>query len=78
MHLKPSEYVVKVFGGVRATARAIGRCPASVSKWSDKRKNRGCDGNIPSRAQRIILDIAKRKKMDITPSDLINGRLIKE
>lgn len=33
MIIKPAEYVIKVFGGVRETARKIKRDPASVSRW---------------------------------------------
>ena len=62
------DYVIHIFGGVRATARAIGRDPSAVSKWRHETKI------IPTAAQRIILDIARRKKLPITANDLIYGR----
>lgn len=70
MRLSPAEYTVYVFKGVRATAKAVHRDPAAVSRWRKK-------GNVPINVQRVILEIAKEKKLDITPSDLINGRTIK-
>ena len=76
MHLTPAEYVVHVFQGVRLTARAIGRSPASVSKWSRPRTEKGADGQIPSAAQRRILEIAKKAGLDITPDDLMFGRKV--
>jgi len=33
MELNPAEYVIYKFGGVRATARAIGCYPSVVSRW---------------------------------------------
>lgn len=69
MKLSPVEYVIKVFGGVRATARAIGYVPSAVSKW---RWQGG--GNIPTVAQELIYDIAQDRGLDITPHDLIKGR----
>lgn len=68
MHMTPAQYVIYVFKGVRATARAVGRTPSSVSKWQKAR--------IPSAAHRRILDIAKEKDLDIQPQDLIYGRTV--
>jgi len=74
MYLKPAQYVIHIFKGVRATARAIGRSPGAVSRWNRPRSLDGCYGNIPGSAQRIILRIAKKKKLDITACDLLCGR----
>lgn len=77
MHLNPAQYVIKVFGGVRATARAIGRRPGAVINWKNPKKRGGCDGHVPSAAQRLILQIATDEGLDITPDDLMFGRDIK-
>lgn len=74
MHLRPAEYVIRVFKGVRATARAIGRNPSSVSKWQKERENRGTSGQIPHAVQRTILEQARERGLDITAEDLILGR----
>ncbi len=71
--LNPAEYVIRTIGGVRKTARAIGRTPSTISSW---RKERGTNGNIPRSAQKPILAFAKQKGLDITASDLIIGRRI--
>jgi hypothetical protein len=63
----PAQYVIEAFQGVRATARAIGRSPSSVSKWQIK-------GQIPRPAQKRILEVAQERGLDITPGDLILGR----
>jgi len=74
--LSPAEYVIRVFGGVRKTARAVGRSPASVSKWRAKKKNNGSGGRIPTAAAERILSIAKETGLDITPFDLLCGRKV--
>jgi len=71
MHLSPAEYVIHVFGGVRATARAVGRYPNAVCRWKKK------SGHIPSAAQRVILSVAKKNNLSITPNDLVYGKEVK-
>lgn len=74
MHLTPAQYVIRVFKGVRATARALERSPSSVSKWTKPKASRGTDGNIPGTAQRTILQKARELQLDITANDLLFGR----
>ena len=74
--LNPAEYVILVFGGVNATARALNRSPGSVSMWRAPKSKKGLGGRIPSQAQLLILKKAKQLKLDITPDDLIDGRTI--
>lgn len=70
-HLNPAEYVVMVFGGVRATARILGYAsPSTICLW----KARG--GFIPSQARRRILDIAKSQMLDINSEYLDYGRTV--
>lgn len=76
MDLNPAEFVIHRFGGVRATAKAIGRDKAAVSRWRVPKEKRGTDGRIPSLAQAAVLDAAKRFKKDITANDLIHGRRV--
>lgn len=63
-----------MFRGVRATARAIGRNPSTVSKWQREREAKGTSGEIPGSAQRTILAAARERGLDITAEDLIFGR----
>lgn len=71
MHLSPVETVIWAFGGVRKTARAIGKNPTVISHW------RKILGPIPSGSQRIVLEKAKELKLDLTADDLIFGRRVK-
>ena len=75
--LSPAEYCIKIFGGVRATARALRRSPSTVSKWRKSRKEGGTGGQIPTMIQPKVLKIAAARKLPITAEDLINGRKVK-
>jgi hypothetical protein len=72
--MNPAEYVVHVFGGVRKAARALDRYPATISKWQHYTNKHGERGQVPSSAQRDILDVARRDGLPITADDLIYGR----
>lgn len=61
-----------MFGGVRATARALNKTPSAISKW-----HRDNNGNVPTRSQIQILKKAQELELDITPKDLIYGREVR-
>ena len=69
MQLSPAEYVIHMFGGVRATARALNKTPSAISKWHHK-----YDGMIPSKNLPNILLKAQEMELDIKPEDLVIGR----
>lgn len=75
--LSPANYIISIFGGVRATARALKRSPSTVSKWRKSRKEGGTGGQIPTMIQPKVLKIAAERKLPITPNDLIYGRIVK-
>jgi len=64
---KPAEIVIEIFGGVRATARALQITPGAVSRWQG-------DGEVPGRHHRKLLSLAARRKKPLTPTDLVLGR----
>jgi hypothetical protein len=74
--MSPAAYVIKVFGGVRPTARAVGRSPSAVSKWTKPRKNGGLGGQVPTMIQSKVLKLATKLKLPINPTDLIYGRFV--
>lgn len=77
MKYSPAGYVIHVFGGVRATGRAIGRSGTAVCKWTKPIKDKGTSGRIPGKCQAKILAVASKLNLDITPEDLIYGRVVK-
>ncbi len=75
-HLNPAEYVIHVFRGVRAAARAIGCNPSAVSRWRTSKDRAGFFGSVPALYQRKIHAKAKELDLDINSDDLDFGRLI--
>jgi transposase-like protein len=63
--MSPVEVVIKVFGGVRATARALGINPGTVSRWRD---------TVPSKHHVRLIDLARRQGRRLTSNDLVRGR----
>lgn len=74
--LNPVQYVIHVFGGVRATARAIGRSPSAISQWANKRERKA--GRIPVSAQGKILEVASARRLKITPRNIICGGRVRK
>lgn len=75
--VSPAEYVIKQFGGVRATARALSTPSkkvwhGTVSKWLSVRRH-GTKGLVPARHHKRILELAKEKNLNIKPEHLIIG-----
>lgn len=72
--MSPAVYVIKMFGGIRPTAKALNRAPSTVIAWKTPKNRKGTGGRIPGANHKLILRIAKRRGLDITESDLIWGR----
>lgn len=74
-HYTPAEWVIRQFGGVNKTAKALDRKPPTICYWKSSRNKSGIAGDIPSgEMQRLILQKAKEFGKDITEQDLIRGR----
>jgi hypothetical protein len=67
----PAARVIEAFGGVRATARALGLHSSSVCRWRLPAARGGLAGRVPSRHQSTILRIAQESGMDLSAEDLI-------
>lgn len=74
----PGEYAVHVFGGVKKLARILGMEPTNISRWQRSRHEGGPRGLIPNKKQKVVLDIAKERGLDLTAEDIIYGRQVIE
>lgn len=72
--ITPAAIVVAKFGGVRALARALGLNPSTVCKWGLPKERGGCDGRIPHKHHRALLDLASDRKKRLTLKELCFGR----
>jgi len=66
-HLSPADYVIKVFGGCIRVAEAVGLHRSAPSVWRHR-------GEIPTSKMAALLDVARRRGLDLTAEDLIQGR----
>jgi hypothetical protein len=67
MHLDPARYLIYIFGGVRATSRALGCSAPVVSNWKKV-------GKVPGRARMRILELAKKNNLPIDSLILDYGK----
>lgn len=67
----PADKVIAAFHGVRATARALGRNPSSISRWRKCREDGGTDGRVPSNLQEAVLREARSRGLALSADDLI-------
>lgn len=72
--MTPADKVIDAFGGVRATARALGLNSSSVSRWRMSKEERGLDGRVPSIHQSVILRIAREQGLPLCAADLIHDQ----
>lgn len=69
--LSPAQHVINAIGGVRATARVIGRSSSTVSRWRKPRSEGGTGGRVPSSAQGKLLEYAQAHGLALTAEQLI-------
>lgn len=69
----PADKVIAAFGGVRATARAVGRNPSQVSRWRQARAVGGLGGRVPAGVMPLILEEIRAGKVVLAVEDLIES-----
>jgi len=70
--LSPAREVVQKLGGVRAAARALELSPSAVSRWMMPSAARGTGGHVPQRHWPAILKHARKERIELTLTDLVN------
>ncbi|MEN9417099.1 MAG: hypothetical protein RI988_719 [Pseudomonadota bacterium] len=65
--IPPASVVILTFGGVNATARAIGVHQSCVSRWQRT-------GLVPAHHQQRVLRVAWRHQLELTALDVVFGR----
>ena len=69
----PADKVIAAFGGVRATARAVGRNPSQVSRWRQSRDAGGLGGRVPAGVMPVILREIQGGKLALAVENLIKN-----
>lgn len=57
--------IIEKFSGTRKMAKDLSLPPSTVQSWKDA-------GHIPARHQQAVLDKAREKNLDISPSDFFD------
>jgi hypothetical protein len=65
-HVTPAQYAIRLFGGVRKTAKAIHRTPGAVSMW--KR-----NGRVPVDCVAAIILVMRQRNQPCSAESLIFG-----
>lgn len=73
----PADKVIDAFRGVRATARALGRNPSSISRWRKPVDEGGTGGRVPGNLQAAILEKAKAAGLKLSAEDLIVATVLR-
>lgn len=76
MHLSPVEYVIKILaqGKVVKAAKIIGCDRSTLYRWRGPSGKRGCNGEIPGKMHKKIIEIARERGLDLTAEDILFGR----
>ena len=69
----PVQKVVSAFGGVRATARAVKRDPARVTRWGKPIEEGGSGGRLPTSVQTHLMQMIQEGRLNLTAADLVEG-----
>jgi len=64
--MTPVECVIAAFGGVRKTAKALGRQPGAVILWRKR-------GLIPNALQGQLLEMAEAGRIALSAEEIIRG-----
>ncbi|GEK69259.1 carph-isopro domain-containing protein [Paracoccus denitrificans] len=57
-----AQTIIEKFGGIRATAAALGRAPSTVRGWKVR-------GTIPDAEKPVVLDAALRRGLPLSRDD---------
>lgn len=68
----PAARVIRAFGGVRPTARILGKASSTISRWQKPRAEGGTGGRVPTSSQGAILAYAREHGIPLTADDLID------
>lgn len=66
VRMTQADKIIGKFGGLTATAKALGHTnPTTVQGWKKR-------GFIPARQQNRVMDAAKKAKLDLSPDDFFD------
>lgn len=77
--MQPASAIIERFGGVQPLAAALGLSASTVQRWTYSRENGGTDGQIPTKRQHQLLQLARERGIWLSPADFfVTGTLAPE
>ena len=67
--MEPANTIIMKCGGFAAVAQITGRSEVRVRRWTYSRERGGSDGLIPSECQQMLMEHARKARLDLTPDD---------
>lgn len=67
--MEPASTIITKCGGIAAVAQITGRSEVRVRRWGYPKARGGTDGLIPSECQQMLMEHARKYKLDLRPDD---------
>lgn len=71
MRCDPANSIIAKFGGLTALAEVADVTPHTVMRWRKPRESGGTGGVVPHWHIQAILDAAKQRGIELSPSDFL-------
>lgn len=69
----PADIVIERFGGCRAVARVLDVDHSWVVRWRKPKREGGTAGLVPVSHQRVLLEEAEKRGIELTAVELVVG-----
>lgn len=70
MDMEPAKTIIEYLGGAKSAAEIVRKHPSRIYRWAyPSTKREGCDGIIPLKDQRAILEFCQRVGIDLRRED---------
>lgn len=70
MDMEPAKTIIEYLGGAKSAAEIVRKHPSRIYRWAyPSTKREGCDGIIPLKDQRVILEFCQGVGIDLRRED---------
>ena len=70
MDMEPAKTIIEYLGGAKSAAEIVRKHPSRIYRWAyPSTKREGCDGIIPLKDQRVILEFCQGVGVDLRRED---------
>lgn len=74
MDMEPAKTIIEYLGGAKSAAEIVRKHPSRIYRWAyPSTKREGCDGIIPLKDQRVILEFCQGVGVDLRREDFFSS-----